>query len=148
MLGADLVSGSSHPNLFIKFMATRSHQSPLPTNEAEGAFPPPRDIDNSLDRPTPTLRLAEGSQILEVLPLPELADGPHDLPRALVIPVLDPSLFVTLTLFPETCLCLACTRVSPVCSFPPPTRPSAALSGSRRTLARSSPEELRRVQAD
>ena len=148
MLGADLVSGSSHPNLFIKFMATRSHQSPLPANEAEGAFPPPRDIDNSLDRPTPTLRLAEGGQILEVLPLPELADGPHDLPRALVIPVLDPSLFVTLTSFPETCLPLARTRVSPVCSFPPPTRSSAAPSGSRRTLARSSPEELRRVQAD
>ena len=74
-----------------------ANQSLLPANEAEGAFPPPRDLDNSLDRPTPTLRLAEGGQILEVLPLPELADGPHDLPRALVFPVLDTSLFVTLT---------------------------------------------------
>lgn len=129
-------------------MAPRSQQSPIPANEAEGAFPPPRDIEKSLDRPTPTLRLAEGGQILEVLLLPELADGPHDLPRALVIPVLYPSLFVTLTSFPETCLPLARTRVSPVCSFPPPTRSSAAPSGSRRTLARSSPEELSRVQAD
>lgn len=74
-----------------------ANQSLLPANEAEGAFPPPRDLDNSLDSPTPTLRLAEGGQILEVLPLPELADGPHDLPRALVFPVLDTSLFVTLT---------------------------------------------------
>ena len=96
-----------------------SHQSPLPANGDEGAFPPPRDTDSSLDRPTPTLQLAEGGQILEVLPLPELVDGPHDSPRALVIPVLDPSLFVTLTSFPETCLPLASPRVSPVCSFPP-----------------------------
>lgn len=72
-----------------------ANHSLLPANEA--AFPPPRDLDNSLDRPTPTLRLAEGGQILEVLPLPELADGPHDLPRALVFPVLDTSLFMTLT---------------------------------------------------